>query len=80
MLLTATDFELATCRATHGCLVRLHNELTVNIILQWLRDNRSHPKAGAVDTLVTLYRRQGNLQDLRDADEFVTTTNERTAP
>lgn len=73
-----TDRQLADCRATHLHLVQLHHDLTEKIILQWLRDNRSHPKAGAVDTLITLYRLHGTLQDLRDADDFVTTTNERT--
>ena len=80
MLLTTTDYQLAASRASRGHLVHLHNELTEKIILQWLRANRSHPKAGAVDTLITLYRLHGNLQDLRDADDFVTTTNEKTAP
>lgn len=76
--MTTTDCQLAACRATHAHLVRLHQDLTEKIILQWLRDNRKHPKAGAVDTLITLYRLHGTLQDLRDADDFVTTTNERT--
>lgn len=76
--MTTTDCQLAASRAAHGHLVQLHHDLTEKIILQWLRDNRKHPKAGAVDTLITLYRLHGTLQDLRDADDFVTTTNERT--
>lgn len=77
MHLTTTDYSLAACRAAHGYLMRRHNELTEKIILQWLRDNRSHPKASAIDTLITLYRLHGGLQDLRDADAFVTLNTER---
>ncbi len=80
MLLTSADYQLAASRTSHVHLVQLHRDLTEKIVLQWLRDNRKHPKAGAVDALITLYRLHGNLQDLRDADDFVTTTNERTAP
>lgn len=75
-----TTCDLTICRATHAHLVQLHHDLTEKIVLQWLRDNRKHPKAGAVDTLITMYRLHGTLQDLRDADDFVTTTTERTLP
>jgi hypothetical protein len=76
---TIADYQLSAARAAHAHLVRLHNEITEKIVLQWLRENRKHPKAGAVDTVITLYRLHGNLQDLRDADDFVTTNTERTA-
>lgn len=78
--MTTTDCQLADLRATHRHLVQMHHDLTEKIILQWLRDNRSHPRAGAVDTLLTLYRLHGTVQDLRDADDFVTATTERTLP
>lgn len=78
--MTTTTRDLDNCRAIHAHLVQLHHDLTEKIVLQWLRDNRKHQKAGAVDTLITLYRLHGTLQDLRDADDFVTNHTERTQP
>jgi hypothetical protein len=76
---TIADYNLAAARAAHTHLVRLHNELTEKIVLEWLRANRKHPKAQAIDTVITLYRLHGNLQDLRDADDYITANAERTA-
>lgn len=79
MQLTVTDYNLAAAQAAHAHLVRQHTELTVALVLAWLRENRKHPKAQAIDTVITLYRLHGNLQDLRDADDYIATNAEKTA-
>lgn len=79
-MLTTTDYQLSAARAAHGYLVRRHNELNERIVLQWLRDNRKHPKAQAVDTVITLYRLHGDMQHLRDAIDYVDLHTESTLP
>jgi hypothetical protein len=79
MQLTVTDYHLAAAHAAHAHLVRLHTELTVALVLAWLRENRQHPHAGQIDTAITLYRVRENLQDLYDANELVAFYEERKA-
>jgi|Laugrespbdmm15dd_1035085.scaffolds.fasta_scaffold59962_3 hypothetical protein len=79
-MLTTTDYQLSAARTAHGHLVRLRNELNEKIVLQWLRDNRKHPKAQAVDTVITLYRLHGDLLHLRDAIDYVDLHTESTLP
>lgn len=76
---TTADYNLAAAHAAHAHLVRLRTELTVALVLAWLRENRKHPHAGQIDTAITLYRLNENLQDLYDADALVTFYEERTA-
>lgn len=78
MHLTAIDYQLAASRAAHWHLVRLHNELTEKIVLEWLRANRKHPAAPAVDADFTLYRLYDSPEHLRSAIECVTFHSERT--
>ena len=80
MLLTTTDYQLSAAHAAHGHLVRMRNELNEKIVLQWLRENRKHPKAQAVDTVITLYRLHGDLRNLRDAVKCVDLHTESTLP
>lgn len=77
MLNNELDYRLSAARAAHAHLVRLHNELTEKFVLEWLRENYRHPKAKVVDTCVTLYRLNGNPQDLRDAEDYVIFATER---
>lgn len=77
MLTNELDYHLSAARAAHAHLVHLQRELSEQIVIAWLRENRKHPKANAVDTCITLYRLHGNLQDLRDAEDYVTFAAER---
>lgn len=67
-MLTTTDFNLAASRAAHAHLLRLHDVLRVQVIHAWLLENRKHPKARAVDALLSSYRTAGNPADLEDAE------------
>jgi len=78
MLLTTTDYQLSAARAAHGHLVRMRNELNQTIVLQWLSENRKHPKAQALDSLVTQYRLLGDLRSLREAIDYLDLHGERT--
>lgn len=80
MQLTVTDYTLAAAHAAHLHLVRLHTELTEKIVLEWLRTNRKHPAAPAVDADFTLYRLYDSPEHLRNAIECVTFHTERTLP
>lgn len=67
-MLTTTDFNLAAARAAHAHLRRLHDGLRTQVIHAWLVENRSHPKARAVDALLSDFRFTGNQADLEDAE------------
>lgn len=67
-MITTTDFNLAAARAAHTHLIRLLDELRIQIIQAWLVENRSHPKARAVDDLLLDFRLTGNPADLDDAE------------
>lgn len=79
-MLTELDYRLSAAKAAHAHLVCLRRKLTQELVLLWLRKNPKHPKALAIDTMITLHRLHGNLQNLHDADDFVTTDIERTTP
>ncbi len=70
-MITSTDFRLAAARVAHAYLRRLHDGLRVQIIHAWLVENRSHPKARAVDALISDFRFTGNPADLEDAEALV---------
>lgn len=67
-MLTTTDFNLVAARAAHAHLRRLHDGLRTQVIHAWLVENRSHPKARAVDALLSDFRFTGNPTDLEDAE------------
>jgi hypothetical protein len=80
MNFTPNDYQLSASRAAHAHLVHLHSELSEKIVLAWLRENRQHPHAGAIDTAITLYRLHEKHQDLYDAIALVEFYEERKAP
>lgn len=67
-MITTTDFNLAAARAAHAHLLRLRQGLRIQMISAWLIENRSHPKARAVDALLSDFRVTGNPADLEDAE------------
>jgi hypothetical protein len=69
-LITTTDFNLAAARAAHAHLLRLRDGVRTQLIHAWLVENRHHPKARAVDALLSNFRFTGNSKDLDDAETF----------
>lgn len=70
-MLTTTDFNLAASRAAHAHLLRLHDALRVEIIHAWLVENRHHPKARAIDALLSEFRMKGSRVSLEDIESVV---------
>ena len=67
-MISASDYNLSAARAAHAHLRHLHGSLRIQMIHAWLVENRSHPKARAVDALLSDFRLTGNLTDLEDAE------------
>jgi hypothetical protein len=67
-MISAADYQPSAARAAHAHLRRLHDGLRVQVIHAWLVENRSHPKARAVDALLSDFLFTGNPTDLEDAE------------
>jgi len=67
-MINASDYNLSAARAAHAHLCHLHDSLRIQMIHAWLVENRRHPKARAVDALLSDFRLTGNLTDLEDAE------------
>lgn len=70
-MITSADFRLSAARVAHAHLCRLHDNLRTQIIHAWLIENRGHPKARAVDALLSDFRLTGNPADFEDAEALV---------
>lgn len=70
-MITAADYRLSAARAAHAHLLYLHDALRVQIIHAWLIENRPHPKARVVDSLLSDFRMKGSRVSLEDIETVV---------
>lgn len=77
-MVTQLDFRLSAARVGHAHLCRLLETLRIELVQAWIAENRGHPKARAVDALLSDFRLTGNPTDLDDAETIVDRHTEST--